>query len=187
MLGQPHVQSLTAFARRLRGRALGYVPDFDPLDGGVNARALFLFEKPGPKTAEPSGSGFISRNNNDPSAEATFCFMQQAGIPRKLTVTWNVIPWWNGTTDIVSHELRNRQECLTELLSLLPNLRVIVLVGGRAAGVESFLKEKYPHLHIVTSAHPAIRVKNRYPDKWNAIPSEWSKILPFLTDNKKPH
>jgi hypothetical protein len=53
------------------------VPEFDPLDGGVEAQVLFLFEKPGPMTAElggskRSGSGFISRNNDDPTAEATF-------------------------------------------------------------------------------------------------------------------
>jgi hypothetical protein len=47
---------------------------------------LFLFEKLGPMTAEAGGSGFISRNNDDPTAEATFRFMEQAKIPRKLSI-----------------------------------------------------------------------------------------------------
>ena len=47
----------------MRVCALDEVPDFDPLDGGVEARALFLFEKPGRMTAGQSGSGFISRDN----------------------------------------------------------------------------------------------------------------------------
>jgi hypothetical protein len=80
--------------------AMVEVPEFDSLDGGVDARVLFLFEKPGPMTAEGNGanrrvgSGFISRNNDDPTAEATFTFMRQANLPRKLTILWNVIPWW---------------------------------------------------------------------------------------------
>src|SRR5262249_9080241 len=95
MLCEPHIGPLTAFAAELRKRGLGEVPEFDPLDGGVDARVLFLFEKPGPMTAEHHGSGFISRNNDDRTAEATINFMRQAGIPRKLTVIWNLIPWWN--------------------------------------------------------------------------------------------
>jgi hypothetical protein len=87
------MRKLTQFAAALRERGMGIVPDFDPLDGGVDARILFLFEKPGPMTSEDrGGSGFISRNNDDPTAEATFRFMQAAGIPRTLTVIWNVVP-----------------------------------------------------------------------------------------------
>jgi hypothetical protein len=51
----------------------------------------------GSTLSERSGSGFISRNNDDPTAEATMGFMEKAGIPHTLTVSWNVIPWWNGT------------------------------------------------------------------------------------------
>ena len=49
MLGCPHMIDLTKFAEELReSRPEWEVPDFDPRDGGVKARALFLFEKPGP-------------------------------------------------------------------------------------------------------------------------------------------
>src|ERR1700733_350011 len=83
MLTLPHIAPLTAYAAKLRLRGAVEVPDFDPLDGGVNARVLFLFEKPGPMTADGSafsgsGSGFISRNNDDPTAEATIAFMGKA-------------------------------------------------------------------------------------------------------------
>lgn len=96
MLNLPHIAPLTAYAAKLRARASVEVPDFDPLDGGKNAQVLFLFEKPGPMTAANGkriGSGFISRNNDDATAEATFNFMKQAHIPRTRTVIWNVIPW----------------------------------------------------------------------------------------------
>src|SRR5580700_5316391 len=79
MLDLPHIAPLTAFAAKLRERGLMEVPDFDPLDGGIHARVLFLFEKPGPMTAaggNRTGSGFISRNNDDATADAAFRFMR---------------------------------------------------------------------------------------------------------------
>lgn len=47
MLGDPHINPLTYYVAKLRQSGSNEVPDFDPLDGGVNARVLFLFEKPG--------------------------------------------------------------------------------------------------------------------------------------------
>ncbi|WP_212036396.1 hypothetical protein [Bradyrhizobium sp. JYMT SZCCT0428] len=41
---------LASYAERLRRPGVE-VPDFDPADGGIEARVLFLFEKPGPMTA----------------------------------------------------------------------------------------------------------------------------------------
>ena len=139
MLGLPHMVQLKTFAERLRGPGLE-VPDFDPLDGGVEARALFLFEKPGRMTAGQSGSGFISRDNDDPTAAATFEFMQQAAIPRELTIIWNVIPWWNGTLAVTKSELQNGASRVNELIHLLPRLRTVVLVGRKAAAAKSHLE-----------------------------------------------
>lgn len=80
MLGLSHIAPLTEYVAKLRLRGLGEVPDFDPLDGGIEARILFLLEKPGPMTAEGGkriGSGFISRNNDDSTAAATIGFMRK--------------------------------------------------------------------------------------------------------------
>jgi hypothetical protein len=115
MLNMPHILPLAAYSAQLRERNMGEVPDFDPLDGGVDARVLFLFEKPGPMTAEAgnrAGSGFISRNNDDATAAATFEFMRRAGIPRKLTLIWNVVPWWNGTRLVTRQELNLGTVCV---------------------------------------------------------------------------
>jgi hypothetical protein len=46
MLTLPHIAPLTAYAASLRLRGSVEVPEFDPLDGGTNARVLFLLEKP---------------------------------------------------------------------------------------------------------------------------------------------
>ncbi|RTZ48050.1 uracil-DNA glycosylase [Candidimonas sp. SYP-B2681] len=174
MVQDPHIAPLTAFVENLRAkRPTWEFPDFDPLDGGVDADILFLLEKPGPMTSSGGkGSGFISRNNDDPSAEATFVFMNKAGLPRKRTVLWNIIPGWNGSRKVTSAELRLGVEDLNVLLPLLPKLRTIVLVGKRAQRArELFVNQD---LRIFDSAHPSPIVRASRPDAWRAIPSIWT-------------
>ncbi len=189
VLRQPHMRPLTAFATKLRQRGLGEVPEFDPFDGGVHAQVLFLFEKPGPMTADGDGkrqgSGFISRNNDDPTAEATFEFMRRSGIHRKLTVTWNIVPWWNGTRKVTGQELRDALKCLEELIGLLPMLRAVVLVGKHAAKAEPFITETHPELRVLSSAHPSPLVRAKFPEKWNGIPFRWAKALEFMNGTGK--
>ncbi len=184
MLGQPHIASLAAYARHLRAMGCGEVPDFDPLDGGIGARVLFLFEKPGPMTAAAGGSGFISRDNDDRTAAATFDFMRQAGIPREATVIWNVIPWWNGTRKVTSEELHKGVEQAGELIRLLPGLRAVVLVGRKAARAEPRLAAT--GLTVFTSAHPSPVVHARWPALWEAIPGQWAPVRPILALSDKP-
>lgn len=182
MLALAHVAPLTALAASLRRRPSVEVPDFDPMDGGTKASMLFLFEKPGPMTARDTtgsraGSGFISRDNDDQTAEATFSFMVQAGIPRKRTVTWNVVPWWNGTRKITTSELREGIELVRDLIKLLPRLRVVVLVGKKAARARPHLEAK--NLTLFASAHPSPLVRASSPDRWKAIPLEWASAARF--------
>ena len=177
MLWEPHVAPLTAYAADLRAR--GEVPDFDPLDGGCNARVLFLFEKPGPKTSETGGgSGFISRNNDDPTAEATLKFMQEANIPRKLTLLWNIVPWWNSTRRITSQELQQGADSVSQLADLLPHLQAVVFVGAKAAGGRPYLKKR--PVKLLDSDHPSPLVRARFPDRWRRIPVQWKKVHQFL-------
>ena len=184
MLGARHMLPLMHSVERGRGTGLGEVPNFDPLDGGIYARALFLFEKPGPMTSEGAtgnrsvGSGFISRNNDDRSAQATFDFMVKAGIPRRLTVTWNVVPWWNGTTKVTGGELRQGVACIQELVALLPELRAVVFVGKQAAKARRLFED--PKLVFFESAHPSPRVKASWRSRWEAISDEWAKVLPYI-------
>ncbi len=177
MLFLPHLAPLSAYVAKLRERGVGEIPDFDPLDGGIEARVLFLFEKPGPITSATGareGSGFISRNNDDPTAEATFDFMQQAGIPRKLTVIWNVVPWWNGTRKVTTQELQEGSACVKDLRGLLPALCAVVLVGANAAMARPYLETT--GLALFSSDHPSPLVRARFRERWEAIPAEWAKV-----------
>jgi uracil-DNA glycosylase len=175
-LGQPHIKPLTEFAQSLRDRGYGDVPDFDPWDGGISAQILFLFEKPGPRAF---ASGFISRNNDDRTAENTFQFLRQAGIPRCATCLWNVVPAWNGTRELTGTELKNGSAALAELMPLLPNLKVVVLVGKRAAKSWASYGNARA-LPAIISAHPS-PVNFAYArETWNKIPSCWAEARKFL-------
>lgn len=175
MTEEPHVAPLARFVAQLRmAEPSKEFPDFDPLDGGTGADILFLFEKPGPKTSSGGlGSGFISRDNDDPTAEATFGFMIQANLPRRRTITWNVIPGWNGTRKVTAEEVHNGVASLAELLRLLPRLRTVVLVGKRAQRAKSLIEPL--KLRVLISAHPSPLVRASRPDAWRAIPNAWAQ------------
>lgn len=178
-LEKPHIKPLALFAECLRNENHGQVPDFDPWDGGTKAKVLFLFEKPGPKAF---ASGFVSRNNDDRTAENTFRFMEQVRIPRETTCLWNVVPGWNGTTRLTKDELKRGGLALRELLNCLPNLKVVVLVGDRAYRGWSELDD-LPRLPTIRSAHPSPVVYATARVAWNAIPTQWAAARNYLRDD----
>lgn len=183
MLTLPHISPLTQFAADLRVRHGVEVPDFDPADGGIRARILFLKEKPGPMTSslrtdQKTGSGFISRDNDDDTAQATFDFMKAAGIRREDTLMWNVVPGWNGTIKIKAKELREGVAEVRNLLALLPLVEVVVLVGRKAARAEPLLSGT--GVTIFHSFHPSRRVRNRWKDRWESIPRIWAEAAGTL-------
>ena len=128
MLALPHMAALARYAEALRARPGCTVPDFDPLDGGTRAEALFLLEKPGPR----GSTGFVSRDNGTGTADAARDFMAEAGLARERTALWNAVPWWNGTVAIRENERSAGREALAALLHLLPQLQVAVMVGRSA-------------------------------------------------------
>jgi hypothetical protein len=183
LLAEQSARTLADYVMRLRAMGRGEVPDFDPLDGGHTAKVLFLFEKPGPMTSlrrgqERKGSGFISRDNDDPTAEATFLFMRKAGLDRRLTTVWNMVPWWNGTRAIKAEELHAGTTALDELLKLMENLRVVVLVGRKAARARSHLEGR--GIPVLQSPHPSPIVRASRLSAWQSIPEIWAEVLPFV-------
>lgn len=178
LLGLPHVKPLTDFAERLRQvRPDATVPYFDPLDGATAARVLFLFEKPGPKTdaGSPRGSGFVSRDNDGRTAEWTFRLMRLAGVPRSLSLIWNVVPWWDRRRAASLEELREGVEHVRELVARLPLLDTVVFVGENAARSMPRLRDL--RLRTLASYHPSPRVRAEWAAKWLAIPDEWSRAM----------
>lgn len=179
-----HMRPLGEMVCALRNEGRGSVPDFDPLDGGIEARLLFLLEKPGPMTDEArlgkSGSGFISRDNDDSTAAAVFKFMRLARIPREETLLWNVIPWWNGEIRVGKEEWREGIARLEALLDLLPRLQGVVLVGRKAARAEPAIIAR--GLPVWKTAHPSPRVRASYPELFQSIPQIWTEARQATLD-----
>lgn len=96
-----------------------------------------MFENPGRRADAAQGSGFISADNDDKSAENMWGFFREAGIDRRRDiVAWNIVPWYLGDDrkigDVRSSDIEEARTALLELLSLLRQLRVVVLFGRKA-------------------------------------------------------
>lgn len=65
----------------------------------MRAPILLLLEAPGAKaTRERGGSGFVSPDNNDGTAQNMWELLAEAGYDRGAdVVTWNVVPWYIGS------------------------------------------------------------------------------------------
>lgn len=168
------MQSLANYVRMLNTQGRGYVPNFDPLDGGIQARLLLLLEKSGPKTFPPLGSGFVSRNTDDPTARAIHAFMLQAGIPRRSVALWNTVPWWNGTITITGLEKRLGAPEVRSLLPLLPELRGIILAGNSAWQFGA-LQLSCTGLKLFRCVHPSqqARIGRSSREGWLQLPRLW--------------
>jgi hypothetical protein len=174
-LGLPYMRPLVKYVQALR-RAYpsAEVPDFDPLGGGVEADILFLLEKPGPKTSRRGGgSGLISICNDDPSAEASWHFLKQAGIDVGRTAHWNTIPEWDGTRAHSAADVNRGLAHLVPLIELLPRLQTIVTVGLKANKTAPLIRQC--GLRHITSAHPSPLVRASNPELWLRIPEQWAE------------
>ncbi|WP_458071113.1 uracil-DNA glycosylase [Rhodanobacter sp. BL-MT-08] len=165
-INESHIAPLTAFVETLRMEAGpdASIPYFDPWDGGVEAKILFLLEAPGPKAV---GSGFISRNNPEETAKNFFELSTEAQIPRKETVIWNSVPWYIGTGTKIRAATPSDLEAglrpLPRLLELLPKLQAVVFVGKKAERARAQVEKLRPELRLLTCPHPSPLFVNNAP------------------------
>lgn len=172
MLSQPLARPLADLVQQFREElGEGYaMPDLDPMDGGIGAEILFLLEAPGPKAVQ---SGFISRNNPDETAANFFRLNVNAGIDRKRTAIWNIVPWYIGDGQRIraadSSDIEAGMPYLKRLLALLPELKTIVFVGRKAERADGMFRQIAPHLQRLAMPHPSPMVINRHPDNWHRL------------------
>jgi hypothetical protein len=184
----PHILPLTNFVETIR-KEIGLnreIPYFDPLDGGINAKCLFLFEAPGPQAVF---SGFISRNNPDESAKNFFELNQQADLPRELTISWNVVPWYIGTGTKIraanKKDIGEGKRYLLRLLSLLPHLTIIVLGGRNAQRNEPLIINACPKITLMKMPHPSPLFVNNAPENKFKILRPLQAVKEQLLGNKE--
>ena len=142
------------------------MPDFDPTEAGVAAPILLLLEAPGPKASrERGGSGFVSPDNIDGTAENMWRPLREAEVDRgHEVVTWDVVPWYIGSDRNIrpadSADLLEGRPYVEELLGLLRALRVVVRIGRHAAKGWARLGLDLP---AIEAPHPSPQNLNTRP------------------------
>ncbi len=184
MLDEPHIKNFTSLVKEIR-RQEGFseeVPYFDPMDGGTNARALFLLEAPGVKGVR---SGFISRNNPDETAKNMFFALQDADLPRNETVLWNVVPWYIGSGSKIrparARDIEDGKAYIARLLEILPRLRVVALVGRKAQRIGTWLETGANRcFEVFHVPHPSPLFVNHRPGNRDLLRESIRTVADFL-------
>jgi uracil-DNA glycosylase len=181
----PHMAPLSHFVETLRQRKGDdfEIPYFDPLDGGVNAQALFLLEAPGPRA---TGSGFVSRDNPDPTAANIWTMSRAAGLDRRACLLWNVCPWYVGTDTkirpVKAAEVHESAEALQSLLGQLADLRCVALVGRKSQLARTTVEQARPDVRIVEMPHPSQMFVNRKPGNRALVLDGFRQVAGFISE-----
>lgn len=160
-LGEEHVRPLMALIEELRSTGL-LVPNVDPNDGGVFARALFLLTTPGPKAV---ASGFVSRDNPDDSAKNMGTSLDLAGLRRRDVVLWNVVPHCLSTIDEsrnpTTAEIRESIPATQRFMDRIVNLRVVIFCGKTHTQKALRWLHKPTGIKFLPTAHTGAKAFNR--------------------------
>ncbi|MCE4224980.1 uracil-DNA glycosylase [Methylobacterium sp. C25] len=153
-LGSPHVAALETYAKALR-HTYGEVPHFDPFDGGIDARLLFLLSTPGPSSA---AIRFTSRDNPTGTARTLRRLFAVSRVSRRDTVLWNAVPWTLPRRGRAlglpsSRDRAAARVILPDLLDLMPRLEAVVLLGAVAGALAEQVRERVAA--VLTAPHPS--------------------------------
>ncbi len=193
------VRPLNEWVDRLREQLGGgqVVPWFDPASGGVGSRSLFLLEAPGRMAMgneaglRRTGSGIISVDNDDQTAHNCWTLRKEAGLPYRESVHWNIVPWYLGSaarttaagrvTPAGRSEIQEAAPYLHEVVSLLPELRVVVPMGRKAQEAwAAYLEHHRPNVRTLPTWHPSPRVFATRPTARREVLQTLSEVARLL-------
>ncbi len=167
----PPIAPITDLVESLRTAGHGDVPYVAPIYGGIRALLLTVLTSPARTAcATQGGTGFLCIENPNPTAANLKHLIEDAGIRCEDMVPWNAYPWFTERERVSAAELELGIEPWLQLMSLLPALRVIMLLGGKAKdGWERLLQRQpelasRPGLLVISSWSPgpgALRGLNR--------------------------
>lgn len=126
-----HIEPINRLVDELREESGSWMPYVAPVYGGTAARVLAIFRDPGPKTQHDKGSGMLSLENDDPSAERHLEVVEGSGLAATDLISWNAYPWYINRKP-TSAEIEQGLDSLQRLIALLPDL-VVVIAHGRDA------------------------------------------------------
>lgn len=172
--------------RRARRQPDILIPHFDPAESGVDTQVLVLMEAPGPMTVvdeqnKRPGSGFISIDNSDGTAENCWRLRDEVGLVTGA-LHWNIVPWYLGPASRKpsAQELGQGALELRSLLPLLPQLRVVLTCGLHAQNgwrqhVAPFVKTD---ITVVDTWHPS-PLAMKQPGKRDALKRAFERAASF--------
>ncbi|MFH5230375.1 uracil-DNA glycosylase family protein [Antrihabitans spumae] len=143
------------------------LPLNDPLFGGINAELLFVMKAP-EADADPrlTNTRFLSLDNDDDGAANIFDACRRNDIARSRCVAWNICPFPIDGKNPSPSELRRAAPYTPRVLSLLPNLKVVVLHGGPAQdGWDHRLLGRRNGVKVITGASPSPPGINRQTNR----------------------
>jgi len=189
LLEHPHMLPLKNFVEVLRlERGPQYlIPHFDSLDGGFEARVLFLLEAPGPKVLE---TGFISRDNPDLTARNIGELLEGVGLARADTLLWNTVPWYISSEDgrfraPKTQDIMDARAATEQLLTLLSKLEHIVLVGNHAQKSKPWL-ETLGRYTLWAMGHPSPRNFGSRPQAREVAREMLERLANVLNIHSRP-
>lgn len=160
---ESHVERINRLVDELREEKRRGMPYVDARYGGIHSEVLFLFQDPGPGTdANESGSGFLSSQNDDPSAERFLRCLNRVGLTVERVITWNAYPWMmKREQGITVKHLEEGVDVLVRLFQHLPRLRVVILMGKKAQNCWQRFDHRRPEItreyHVLESYHTSGR------------------------------
>jgi len=102
----------------------------------------------------------VSRDNPTGTGRNLARFAEAAGLERRDTVIWNVVPWIVHAPGATNRPVRRSEvtaglALLPELLDVLPALCVVVLSGRPAAAADPVVRAHRPGLPVLQMPHPS--------------------------------
>ncbi|MCJ1709634.1 uracil-DNA glycosylase [Clavibacter michiganensis subsp. phaseoli] len=142
----PHIRPINEFIDGLRDRdGRGWAPYVAPHHGGVDAEILSILRDPGPKAHFEKGSGFLSVENDDVTAERQCTLFAANGIPSRVVLPWNGYPWYINAAPDKEQSLAGAR-VIRELLHQLAAVRIVLLQGNDAQRIWDLVVEEEPDI-----------------------------------------
>lgn len=151
----PHIAPVNELVQELRQQRPDLsMPLVAPHYDATTARVLSLLSNPGPQTHEDAGSGFLSTENDDGTAERLGALYQRVGIRFSDVIPWNAFPWYVHDAHPNGLPLRlieEGQPALHQLLQAVPGIRAVVAHGGDARRAVSMYFREPAHDGFIRS------------------------------------
>ena len=135
----------------------------------------------------PSAIDSVRVAENVCIAKTFFELNEQAGIQRRRTITWNIVPWYIGSSSRIrpanSRDIEDGFRFLDSLFDLLPRLRAIVLVGRKAQRASIHIEKVRPNIRLFMCPHPSPLFVNHSPFNREKILLVLQQLRDYLKDN----